>query len=165
MFNVNDYIMYGTTGVCQITDIKKGKVAGNAEAEYYILNPVYEKNTTIMIPVNNQKVFMRILITRQDIEKLIEQIPLIKGTWINDDRMRNKEFKEALHTGKCEELIRLIKEIGLKREEKMEIGKKLRKSDEDIIKSAEKLLFEEFSISLQIPIEKVKQYILAHIPQ
>ncbi|MBM6861086.1 CarD family transcriptional regulator, partial [Clostridium saudiense] len=36
MFKVNDYIMYGTTGVCKIIDIKKQKFLGREEKEYYI---------------------------------------------------------------------------------------------------------------------------------
>lgn len=165
MFNVNDYIIYGTTGVCKITDIKKENFIGNVETEYYILHPVYSNKTTIMTPVNNQKILMRILSTKQEVTKLIEEIPSMKSAWIIDDRLRMQKFKEALHTGKCEEWIKLIKEIHIKRKERTESGKKLRQSDEDIVKSAEKLLFEEFSVSLQIPIEEVKPYIMSHIQQ
>ena len=33
MFKVNDYVVYGLTGVCQIIDIKKEKVGGSNQ--YY----------------------------------------------------------------------------------------------------------------------------------
>lgn len=165
MFNVNDYVIYGTTGVCKITDIKKENFVGNAETDYYILHPVYSGKTTIMTPVSNKKILMRILSTKQEINTLIEKIPSMKSSWITDDRLRMQKFKEALHTGNCEEWIKLIKEIHLKRKERTDSGKKLRQSDEDIVKSAERLLYEEFSVSLQIPIEEVKPYIMSHIAQ
>ena len=67
MFKVNDYIMYGTTGVCKIIEIKKEKFLGRQEMEYYILEPVYSKNTVIKIPVDNTTIKMREVLSKEDI--------------------------------------------------------------------------------------------------
>lgn len=163
MFDVNDYIMYGTTGVCKVTGIKKDKSFGDVDAEYYVLNPVYDKKSTIMTRVNNKKVQMRQIKTRQEIQKLIRKMPSFGCNWIEDDRLRNQKYKEALSTGECEEWIKIIRGIHLKREERNEMGKKLRQSDENIAKSAERLLYEEISVSLQIPFEEVEAYIFDHV--
>ena len=40
MFKVNDYIMYGTTGVCKIIDIKKQKFLGR-EGILYIRTSLF----------------------------------------------------------------------------------------------------------------------------
>lgn len=72
-------------------------------------------------------------------------------------------FKAALRTGECEELIKLIKTLYLEKKEKSVIGKKLMKSDEDIMKAAEKHLYEEFAIALNISPNEVVTYILEHI--
>ena len=37
MFKVNDYIMYGMTGVCQVVDITKESFIDNLQKEYYVL--------------------------------------------------------------------------------------------------------------------------------
>ena len=164
LYNINDYIMYGVTGVCQVADIKTDKFIGNVEAQYYILQPVYANNAIIMTPVNNQKILMRSLLTKEEIDEMIDNIPMIDCTWINDDRQRSLKFREVLFTGKCEEWIKLIKRLYLEQKVKAESGKSLHKVDEEVLKTAERLLFEELSVSLQIPIKKVKHYITNRIP-
>jgi len=39
MFKINDYVVYGSTGVCQIIDISKEKNLSNDEIQYYVLQP------------------------------------------------------------------------------------------------------------------------------
>ena len=46
MFSKNEYIIYGSTGVCKIIDIVKKKFGFNKEREYYILKPAYDTNST-----------------------------------------------------------------------------------------------------------------------
>ncbi len=113
MFKVNDYIMYGTTGVCKVIEIKKEKFLGKEEREYYVLEPVYSKNTVIKIPVDNTTIRMRELLSKEAIEELINIVPNADTTWIEDDRIRNEQFKSMLKSGDCEELITLIRTIYL----------------------------------------------------
>lgn len=164
MFHVNDYVMYATTGVCQITEIKKEKLMGNREEEYYVLHPVYQSNsTTIKIPVNNQKVMMRHLADRDEIAALIAGIPLVNNTWIENDHLRNERCKVALRSGNCEEWIKLLRILHFRKKDRTEQGKKFAIADDNFMKLAERLLYEEFSVSLQIPIENIESYILMQL--
>jgi CarD family transcriptional regulator len=52
----------------------------------------------------------------------------------------------------------------LEKEEMATIGKKLSKSDEEVLKAAEKQLNEEIAIALEIPLDKVTEYIINHVP-
>jgi len=163
MFKVNDYVVYGSTGVCQIINISKEKNLSNDEIQYYVLQPVYNIKMVIKAPVNNQKVLMRQIITKDGVSSLIAGMPEKKAIWINDDKQRSENFKVALRTGKSEEWIKIIKTIYLEKEEKFVVGKKLTKIDEDIMKTAEKQLYEEFAIALNISPDKVLPYIIEHI--
>lgn len=163
MFKVNDYVVYGLIGVCQITDIEKGEYINNDETEYYVLRPVYYKGMIIKTPVNNPKVFMREIISMEDVSSLITTMPEKETVWINDSRQRSEYFKAALRTGKSEEWAKLIKTIHLKQKENSDVGKKLLKTDEDIMKTAERLLNEELAIVLNISTDEVVPYILEHI--
>ena len=40
MFKINDYIMYGTTGVCKVSDITKEAIGDLKLKEYYVLTPI-----------------------------------------------------------------------------------------------------------------------------
>ena len=150
MFKVNDYIMYGTTGVCKIIEIKKEKFLGRQEMEYYILEPVYSKNTVIKIPVDNTTIKMREVLSKEDIEELINLIPNIETEWINDDKIRSEHFKTMLKSGDCEDLIALIRTIYLNKKDRKSLGKKLYKVDDEIMQAAEKLLNEEVAFVLGI---------------
>jgi len=165
MFKVNDYVIYSSIGVCKIVDIRKEKDINSNEIEHYILQPVYSNKMTIKTPVDNHKVAMRKVITKDEVEALIESMPEMETIWIDDYRQRIESFKAALKTGECREWIKLIKTIYLEKKEKSAVGKKLMKSDEDIMKAAEKLLYEEFAVVLNISPDEVVTYITEHVPQ
>lgn len=164
MFKVNDYVVYGLTGVCQITDIRKDEYTTDNEDQYYILNPVYNNNMTIKVPVNNQNILMRSIMTKDDVLALIEAMPEIETIWIDDDRQRNASFKAALRSGKNEEWVKLVKTLYQEKEARALNGKKLNKMDEEIFNTAENILYQEISIALNISPDEVESYIKDHIP-
>lgn len=163
MFKVNDYVVYGTTGVCQVLDIVKEEDENNDEVQFYILQPVYNNTMKIKTPTDNDKVLMRKIITKDKVLSLIKSMPQQETIWIDDYRKRNEAYKAALKTGNCQEWIKLIKTLYLKKKEKTALGKKLMKSDEEIMKAAEKNLHEEFAVVLDITPEEVIPFILEHI--
>lgn len=163
MFKVNDYIMYGMTGVCKVIDIKEEKFINDTKKECYVLDPIYSKNTIIKIPVDNKKVVMRKIHSKEEAISLINSMPEKETLWIDDERERTDKFKLMLKTGECEDLITLIKSIYSNKKNKGALGKKINKSDDEIMKAAENLLNEEFAIILGISPDKVTSYILNHI--
>lgn len=164
MFKVNDYVVYGQTGLCMIADIRKDEYNDSDETEYYVLQPVYENNMTIMIPVDNPPSTMRAIITKDDVLSLIAMMPKQETVWIDNDLQRTSNFKAAIRTGKPEEWIKVIKTIYLEKQARTLIGKKLPKTDEDLLHTAEKNLNEEFAVVLNISPNEVVPYILEHTP-
>ncbi len=55
LFKIDDYIMYGMTGVCKVMDITNERFTNGIKKEYYVLSPIYSNNTVIKIPVDNRK--------------------------------------------------------------------------------------------------------------
>jgi CarD family transcriptional regulator len=166
MFKVNDYVVYGSTGVCQITGISKDNHNSSIKTEYYVLQPVYSNNTmTIKTPVNNPNSLMRAIITKDDILSLIAMMPEIEPLLIDRGKQRSDTFKAALRTGEKEEWIKIIKTLYLEKQAKSVINKKLTKTDEGIMDRAEKQLYEEFAIALNISPDEVVPFILEHIPE
>lgn len=162
MFKINDYVVYGSNGVCKVTDIEKVS-SRNEELEYYILSPVYNNKMTIKIPVNNKKILMRELLTKSEVMNLIEGISKNETIDIEDTRRRNEEFKSIIKSGNTEEIIKVINSIKVEENEKNLLGKKLNKTDEDIMISARKNLYEELAIVLDIDVDEVQEYIKNNI--
>lgn len=60
MFEIGEYIIYGSTGVCEIVDITTMNIEGiPKDKEYYILHPFGKKGSKIYTPVDNEKTTMR----------------------------------------------------------------------------------------------------------
>lgn len=163
MFNVNDYVVYGLTGVCQITDIRKDEFTGDNETEYYVLTPADDNNITIMVPVDNKNIVMRAISTKDDVLSLIAAMPEMEAAWIDDDRQRNADFKAALKSGKSQEWARIVKTLNIEKEKRVAIGKKLTKTDEEILNTAERKLNQEIALALDISTDEVEAYILEHV--
>ena len=108
MFAKNDYIIYGTTGVCKITGIEKKKF-NNMEREYYILKPAYDPNSTIYAPVANNMINIRKIMTVKEVYDLIKTMPDNKPIWIDDINLRKEKYNEILKKGDKVELVKLIR--------------------------------------------------------
>lgn len=163
MFKVNDFVVYNSMGVYKITDIRTEKDIYENDTQYYIMQPVYHNNMTVKVPVDNPNVKMREVISREEVLSLIDSMPEKETVWIPDDRKRNESFKAALKTGKCEEWFKLIKSIYAEKQEKTNIGKKLMKIDEEIMKAAQKNLYEEFAVALEMSPDDIEEFILEHV--
>lgn len=163
MFKINDYIMYGTTGVCQVSDITKEAIGGFKLKEYYVLTPIYTNNTIIKVPIDNNKIPMRKIMSKEDISNIIKVISNKDSLWVMDERKRGEAFKSILKSGECEELMTLVKSIYECKNNKNKIGTKVSKNDIEIMQMAEKLINEEFATILNISVDEVPSYILNNI--
>lgn len=163
MFEVNDYIMYGMTGVCQVVDITKERIIDDLQKEYYVLKHIYANDTIIKIPTDNEKISMRKILSKGEVTTLIDNISNSETIWIDDDRQRNEAFKSILKTGDVDNLVKLVRSIYLNKEYKKSIGKKTYKVDQEIMDVAERLLNEELATVLKINPSEVASYISNHI--
>lgn len=73
------------------------------------------------------------------------------------------EYKETLRKYDCTELIRLIKYLYLRKQQRLEEGKKVTTADEKYMKLAEEVLYQELGIVLDIPKDQVLDYLFEKI--
>ncbi|EQK41245.1 carD-like/TRCF domain protein [[Clostridium] bifermentans ATCC 638] len=165
MFKIDDCVMYGMTGACKVIDITNEKFINGEDRRYYVLSPVYAENIIIKAPVDNKNIPMRKTISKSSATSLLNDMANMDVSWIDDDKTRNKEFNAMLKSGKCEELIKLIRNIYCNNEKVKSIGKKPHQVDDNVMKEAERLLNEELAIALNISPDEVIPYITNHIPQ
>lgn len=160
MFNKGEFIIYGSAGACQVMDITTLDHEGiDKERLYYVLRPCQQGNGRIFTPTDNQKVSMRKVLSQEEAETLIDQIPDIESTWVNDNKSREKCYKESIRSSDCRELIKIIKMLYQRRAERLSQGKKFTSTDEKYMKMAEENLYSELSIPLNIPKNEMSAYI------
>ena len=161
-FDIGEYVSYGINGMCNIEDIRPMQLSHSVEKMmYYILRPESNPKSTIFVPVNNQKLVskMRELMTKDEINAMLVRMKDRTLEWEKDVRFRTESFHEILNNGVNQDLILMIRCLHRKRQELVQLGKKLPARDSNTLKTAERLVEEEFAHVLHIKCEEVSDYI------
>ena len=108
-----------------VEEITTLDIAGvDKKREYYILKPLYLSSSTVYIPVDTAEGSMRKVLAHEEAESLIRQIPEIPLITIANDKLLEQEYKNCLKACNCQELIRIIKTIYLRKRAREEAGRK-----------------------------------------
>ena len=150
--------MYGNTGVCKIEDIGPLSI-GSSDKEYYTLVPVYGRNSKLYTAVDSDKVVIRPIMTKQESDALINEMEEIDALRIGDEKRREEIYKQTMRTCDSKEWVRIIKTVYSREMDRLSRGKKVTSSDERYLQMAEENLFGELAFSLQMPKEKVGEFI------
>lgn len=159
-FAVNDYVIYGKNGLCQISELKTVHMA-NTKNEYYVLNSVNGNQVTIYVPCCNEVLMkkMRYPMTKDEIDCMLSSVKGQKIKWIDNNNERNEYFHSIAESENYKDWLLLIGCIYLKNQEKLAAGKHLSSHDENTLKLLEKLIEDEFCYSLQLDKNQVSNYI------
>lgn len=159
MYSIGEYISYGNSGACEVigTSEMSGQASDLPKRICYILQPVHDKSCRIMTPVDNTKVVMRNLITKEETQELLADIPQIEPLPSQSARQQELSYQKALHSGDCREWISLIKTLRGRIETRKEKGKKITATDDRYFRAVTEKLTEEFSIVLGMDAEKTKE--------
>lgn len=165
MFEVGEYIVYGTKGVCQVEDITTMQMGDMPKSQYYVLQPVGQKGSKIYVATNNQKTIMRKILTPSEARELVQEIPQIEELWLDNEKVREEKYKECIRSCECRDLVKIIKTLYLRKEKRIREGKKITATDERYLKMAEDNLYSELSIPLGVEKAEMPAYISTHIEE
>lgn len=111
------------------------------------------------MPVANERNQIRGVITHDEAQALIEDIPNIEALWVTDEKKRESLYKEAVFKNQCKEWIAIIKTSYLRKMDRLSSGKKSINVDDKYLSIAEQFLYGELAVALAIPKEKIREYI------
>jgi len=109
MYEIGELVLYGSTGVCRVSEIKTQDFPSTGERRlYYVLKPLYQ-SCVISVPVDSDKVFIRPIISKDEAERLISLIPGRKCEAYHNRATRElaQHYDTMLKSHKCEDLIDL----------------------------------------------------------
>lgn len=160
MFKIGDQVAHYKEGVCEVTNIGKLDMrCSDRKKEYYTLKPLYDGAGTLYMPVGGEERQLRKVISSNEARELIDDMPNIDILSVSDEKRREVMYKEALFQNQCRAWISLIKTSYLRKKERIAVGKKVINVDDRYLNSAEKFLYGELAVALDIPKDKVQQYI------
>ena len=164
MFQKGEFVIYGSKGVCEITDISTIDISGmNREKLYYLLRPVNDRDGKIFIPVDSDKTRMRRILTGEEARKLVESIPQIGYLGIEDEKQREACYRQAVNDCDCRQWVMVLKTLWKRNRERTARGKKETAMDKKYFRIAQDNLYTELAVSLKIGTDEVKEYIAGKI--
>ena len=163
-YEIGDLVSKPVTGICKIEDIlyltpqdeKNNKL-------YYLMRPIEDEKDKIYVPVSNSDSRLRLCLTKEEAWNLIKRIPEIPTAWINNEKLREQNYKEAVKANDPETLVAIIKMIYQRKEKRLAQGKKCTATDARYFQIAENLLYMELGVALGKPKQEVCRTIIDYI--
>ena len=101
MFEIGDYVLNATNGICKISEIVELDMSGDKQLKsYFLLRPVEEENDRVYIPVDNADKRIRKVITQDEAQAVLDRVPEIEALAVNNEKERETRYKEAVRS--CE---------------------------------------------------------------
>ncbi len=155
MHKVNDVVIY-RRDVCKIIGRQRSDFTGEP---CYVLVPYANTDgtTRMQVPVANKAGNLRALMSREEIDELILEVP---GLELLENKPANmkSQYAALLKGNDLHDLIRIIKTSYARNKERLEQNKKLATVDDEYLQKAEKYLFDEISASLGISFEEARVF-------
>lgn len=159
MYNVNDVVVHENGGVYRIEAIGKPDFMDGPEI-YYTLRSVGNGESTIYVKLNNDKVYMRPVMSRKEAKEYLELLPEMTAEYEANNKERERLSRQILKSCEVSQYLKLMKGILLEQDRKKKNGKKLNCSDEKNLQRAEKMLISEFAIVFNITVENARNSVI-----
>ncbi len=156
MRKIGEYVVYRKE-VCKVLEIKKQFREG---MDYYRLVPIDDE--TLHIDISTDNAYIRDLISKKEVERIINEMPNI-GVIECEDKQLENEYKNLLNTNELENYVSIIKTTYLRNKEREANKKKISDKDNHYFELAEKYLYNEFSIVLNKTYEETKAYVIEKV--
>lgn len=156
MYNKGSLVVY-KRDVCKVVDIRVIR-----DKSYYVLNSTIDSSLKIDVPVNKEKKLLRPLITKKELDNLINEIKFLPVLDV-EARMLEDEYKRLLKDGTMESLITIIKTAHLRNKIRQENKKKLADNDQYYFNLAERYLYNEISYVLNVSYDDAKNFVISSL--
>lgn len=162
MFKKGDFVVNTNNGICEIKDVVTMNMSGT-DKEYYLLIPINEQTAKVYVPVDLSTQRIRLAMNKDEALSLIESIPDIHETYIENEKERERTYKEALNSRDPKRLVGIIKTLYLRRQKRLDAGKKNTAVDDRYFKLAENHLYNELAFALEIDKSEILDLIFNRI--
>lgn len=162
MFEKGSFVINVNNGICEIRETVTMNMTGE-EKEYYVLYPIEEKTSKIYVAVDHAEKRIRPAMNGEEARRLISEIPAVDETLVENEKDRERIYKDAINSRDPKRLISIMKSLYIRRQKRLEEGKKSTAIDERYFKLAENQLHGELAFALGVQKSEVEQIIEATI--
>ena len=164
MFELGTMLVHPTYGVCEVVHIGRIDMKNvKDERLFYTLVPLYDAKSKLFIPTDSDGLGLRPVMTKESALELVASLPAMEPIAVQNEKEREKVFKEMIRGGNCEDISRIIKTLYLRKKARLAAGKKAVSLDEKYLFIAREQLYGELAVSLGIEKNGVEDYIAQSI--
>ena len=162
MFQIGDEISYTNKGIFQVREIISKRNRKREIESWYVLHSMNnDVETSITTPVTNPN--LRFMMSKEEILKLIEDMPTLETVWSDDRHIREDRFEKMLNSGDIRQWATMSKTIYDMKKQKERNKKTISERDKFFFDRGENLLFDEISLCLHIKRDDVHDFIFSNI--
>ena len=166
MFQIGDLLFYGTNGVCRVSEICSSPFDSTDTRSFYKLTPISEHSTLVIFtPIDNDRVVMRPLISKEEAEALIARLKEIEKVAVAVEKYRKDAYREAIREGAPEGFVKIIKTVRARREVFRKTRRRVPDLDNDFEFTAKNCLYGELCTVLGIPREEIHRIVTESITE
>ena len=157
MFAANEYVFYGSGGICKIVDIQTAPLKGMPEdCQYYVLHSVNDQSSVMYVPVESDRIFLRALMTREEAENLLGGISDIPPIDESNAKLLRERYNECMHRYAPAEWVRVIKTVCRRAKLIKPSARRLSDTERGFYESAKRFLCTELSLCLDISVAQAE---------
>ena len=160
MFQIGDLLFYGTNGVCRVSEICSSPFDSTDTRTFYKLTPISEHSTLVIFtPIDNDRVVMRPLISKDEAETLIARLKEIEKVTVAVEKHRKDAYREAIRDAAPEGFVKIIKTVHARRELFRKTRRRVPDLDNDFEFTAKTCLYGELCTVLGVPREEIHRIV------
>lgn len=164
--SIGETVVYRKHGIYVISDIKEQRIS-NERKNYYVLSSVYDKNTSVYVPVDSEMLVaqMEHILSKDEINRIIDDSEEKSVVWVENTSQRAEYFDEIIKGGDLSKILALLKMLILRKENADKKTYRTFARDEKAFAAAQKAVTEAFAFPLGLEKAQVISYITDRVRQ
>lgn len=164
MYKTGETVVYRKQGIYEITEIREQKI-GSEMKEYYVLSSVYDKNSTVYVPVESQALVLQMekVLSKEEIHSIIDKSEEIDLEWIENNTQRALFFDEIIKSDDLAKILALMKLFMIRKDNAEKKYARSYARDEKAFAFAQRVVTEAFAYPLGLSKTEVVPYIISRI--
>ena len=151
MFSKHEYVFHESGGICQIVEIQQAPLENMPQDRtYYVLRPMHDPNSTIYIPTDSDRVFIRRILTHAEAEAFLAQIDSIEVLEAPNPKLLRARYVETMRTYSPRAWLSVIRTVELRAKQLAARSQRLSETERSFGENARRHLFGELSLALGI---------------
>ena len=165
MFQRDQYVYYASGGICRVTDVQLSPLDGMPpDRQYYVLHSLHEPNGVMYIPVNSDTVFLRRLLTKEEAQSLVQEIPEVSPIVEPNAKALRVKYAESMRKHDPTEWVKVIKTV-YQRGRALPSSSRISETERTFAEDAKRYLNVELSLALEVPVQEMEHYIQPYMEQ